>query len=70
VLVLHGTADHQVPIGWAERFVSQRARTTLYTLSEVGHLSELDDPHWWVDTVTQWLGATVPAIARAAVSRT
>lgn len=69
VLVLHGTADHQVPIGWAQRFASQRPRTTLRELAEVGHLSELDDPHWWVDGVTQWIAATVPAAGRAAVSR-
>jgi pimeloyl-ACP methyl ester carboxylesterase len=54
VLVVHGTADHVVPIAFARAAVARHSRWTLREMHG-GHRLHVDIPREWAGVVIDWL---------------
>jgi pimeloyl-ACP methyl ester carboxylesterase len=57
VLVLHGTADHLVPIRFARAGARRHPGWTLHELPGAGHRAHRDRPAEWAAAVAPWLDA-------------
>lgn len=55
VLILHGRADHEVPIGWARSLHQTRPDWAYVELAGTGHVAQLEHPQLWIDAVEPWL---------------
>jgi pimeloyl-ACP methyl ester carboxylesterase len=55
VLVIHGTRDRLVPVGYAEAAVRARQDWDVRLLGGVGHVPQMEAPDLWLEAVEDWL---------------
>jgi pimeloyl-ACP methyl ester carboxylesterase len=68
-LLLHGTKDRLVPFGASRWLQRRRPNWTFQPMEGLGHMLQLEDPHWVLWTVNEWLDRDLDP-ARAQVSPT
>ena len=64
VLVIHGTADEQMPVQWSRDFCLERRDWTLVELAGAGHHAHIDHPEEWAGAVSMWLTSAAGARPR------
>ena len=63
VLVIHGTADAQVPLEWSRELCRGRREWTLQEIEGAGHSAHIDSPELWATAVVDWLdGVAAPLV--------
>jgi pimeloyl-ACP methyl ester carboxylesterase len=55
VLVIHGGCDRTIPVAQARAAVRNRPSWRLHVFDDLAHLPHLEDPHGWMNVVTEWL---------------
>jgi pimeloyl-ACP methyl ester carboxylesterase len=55
VLVLHGTEDHYVPIGFMRAATRRYPAWDVAVVAGAGHNVHVDQPNDWLDLTTPWL---------------
>lgn len=63
VLILHGEQDRLVPVESSRRAVARRPEWTLVTRPDLGHVPQMEDPAWTIQTMRSWRTALVDARA-------
>jgi pimeloyl-ACP methyl ester carboxylesterase len=55
VLVIHGDADHVVPVAFARASASRHPTWTYREIRDAGHFPHRDRPEVWAEIVATWL---------------
>jgi pimeloyl-ACP methyl ester carboxylesterase len=55
VLVIHGDADHVVPVAFARASATRNPTWTYREIRDAGHFPHRDRPEVWAEIVATWL---------------
>ena len=61
VLVVHGDLDRLIPVAAARELVRRTHGWTLEVLDGVGHVPMMETPEVFIDVVSDWMAARIPA---------
>jgi pimeloyl-ACP methyl ester carboxylesterase len=60
VLVIHGDADHVVPVAFARAALNRHPTWTYQEIRDAGHFPHRDRPEVWAKMVAAWLEPSTP----------
>lgn len=60
VLIIHGDADHVVPVAFARAALTRHPTWTYHEIHDAGHHPHRDCPKAWAKIVTTWLEPPTP----------
>jgi pimeloyl-ACP methyl ester carboxylesterase len=63
VLVIHGDADHVVPVAFARAALTRHPTWTYHEIRDAGHFPHRDIPEVWAKIVACWLEPLTPQTA-------